>query len=76
MQQFDQNFPRERKRGNRLRRRVDESRLRVGDGSREALVPELLVEWARAAKSLFNSRVDWGGSSDFKGGLPVTFEVS
>jgi len=39
-------------------------------------VPELQVECAPATKSLSNSRVDWGGSSDFKGGRPVTFEVS
>ena len=39
----------------------------------------LSFRWSRyapATKSLFNSRVDWGGSSDFKGGRPVTFEVS
>lgn len=40
------------------------------------MVPVLLVESALRRKSLFNSRVDWGGSTDFKGGRPVTFEVS
>ena len=39
-------------------------------------VPDPQVESALTRKSLSNSRVDWGGSSDFKGGRPVTFEVS